>query len=189
MCGRLNEPNSRRRRTKIAGKRSASRRASNHLNSLTNQIINALWTAVNHADSECEIEHDLAVIHVYSGHNNNDLWFVIGGDRHTQTNWNCFFFFCADAIRFGKLLLDTKMKGNLNLPCKYGKSLHIASPNTKSRSSVPINVMGMHSTPSKISEMAKFNRNTLVMVRIRRFWINVRITNALPIMANNRIVM
>lgn len=75
------------------------------------------------------------------------------------------------------------------LPCRYGRSLHISSPNTKSRSSVPINVMGMHRTPNKISEMAKFSRNTLVMVRIRRFWISVRITNAFPIMANNRMVM
>lgn len=71
----------------------------------------------------------------------------------------------------------------INSPCRYGSNLHITSPNTKSRSSVPINVIGMHSTPNKMSEMAKFNRNTLVMVRIRRLWINVSMTNAFPMIA------
>lgn len=39
-----------------------------------------------------------------------------------------------------------------------------------------------------MSETAKFNRNTLVMVRIRRFCTNVIITNEFPTIANNRIV-
>lgn len=40
-----------------------------------------------------------------------------------------------------------------------------------------------------MSEIAKFNRNTLVMVRIRRFWINVKMTNAFPTIARSKIVM
>lgn len=77
----------------------------------------------------------------------------------------------------------------LFVPCKYGSSLHISSPNTKSRSRVPISVIGMHSTPSRMSLTAKFKRNTFVMVLIRRLCISVSITNVLPIMASNSIVM
>lgn len=76
----------------------------------------------------------------------------------------------------------------LYLPCKYGNSLHMSSPNTKSRNNVPISVNGMHSTPSKMSDTAKFSRNTFVIVRIRRFCISVKITSELPTMANNRMV-
>lgn len=76
----------------------------------------------------------------------------------------------------------------VELPCKYGKHLHIISPKTKSLSNVPINVNGIHNTPSNISDTAKFNKNTFVIVRIRRFCTNVIITRALPITANKRIV-
>lgn len=82
----------------------------------------------------------------------------------------------------------TEAISHFHLPCRYGKNLHIISPNTKSLSNEPINVNGMHSTPSKISENAKFRRNTLVMVRIRRFCTNVRMTSPLPITASNRMV-
>lgn len=75
-----------------------------------------------------------------------------------------------------------------SLPCRYGRSLHMTSPNTKSRNNVPINVNGIHNTPSNMSDMAKFSRNTLVMVRIRRFCISVNITKELPMIANNRMV-
>lgn len=58
----------------------------------------------------------------------------------------------------------------------------------KSRSNVPTRVIGMHNTPNSTSDMAKLSRKTLVMVRIRRFWINVKMTSVLPTMANNKIV-
>lgn len=74
------------------------------------------------------------------------------------------------------------------IPCKYGKNLHIISPNTKSRSKAPISVNGIQSTPSSMSDTAKFSKNTLVMVRIRRFCTNVMITKKLPTIANKRIV-
>lgn len=76
----------------------------------------------------------------------------------------------------------------MNLPCKYGINLHINSPNTKSRKSVPTSVNGIQKTPNRISETAKFNKNTFVMVRIRRFCTKVMITKAFPTMASNRIV-
>lgn len=81
-----------------------------------------------------------------------------------------------------------KWKKLCKIPCKYGNSLHINSPNTKSLSNVPISVNGMHRTPSKISEMARLSRNTFVMFRMRRFWINVRMTRELPTMASSRMV-
>lgn len=74
------------------------------------------------------------------------------------------------------------------LPCKYGISLHSTSPNTKSRSCVPINVNGIQNTPNKISETAKFNKNTFVIVRIRRFCTSVIMTNELPTSVSNKIV-
>lgn len=50
-------------------------------------------------------------------------------------------------------------------------------------------VNGIHRTPSNMSDTAKFNKNTLVIVRIRRFCTSVNITSALPVTANNRIVV
>lgn len=100
-------------------------------------------------------------------------------------------YFSAESVYLKKLnQFNFKMYNIIKsiLPCKYGKNLHIISPNTKSRNNEPINVNGMHKTPNKISETAKFNRNTLVMVRIRRFCTNVNITKPLPITANNKIV-
>lgn len=47
---------------------------------------------------------------------------------------------------------------------------------------------GIQNTPNKMSETAKFNRNTLVMVRIRRFCTNVNMTSVLPTRVNNKIV-
>lgn len=76
----------------------------------------------------------------------------------------------------------------MNLPCKYGMNLHIISPNTKSRKSVPTNVNGIQKTPNRISENAKFNKNTFVMVRIRRFCTNVIMTSAFPTTANNKMI-
>lgn len=76
----------------------------------------------------------------------------------------------------------------MHLPCKYGMNLHMSSPNTKSRSSVPTSVKGIQKTPNRISETAKFNKNTFVMVRIRRFWTNVIMTSAFPTIANNKMV-
>lgn len=35
----------------------------------------------------------------------------------------------------------------MHSPCKYGINLHISSPKTKSRSSVPTNVNGIQKTP------------------------------------------
>lgn len=67
-------------------------------------------------------------------------------------------------------------------------NLHIISPNTKSRSNVPTSVNGMQKTPNRISETAKFNKNTFVMVRIRRFCTNVIMTSAFPTMANSKMV-
>lgn len=86
-------------------------------------------------------------------------------------------------------LSQTKYLTKLYKPCKYGRSLHIKPPNTKSLSSVPMSVNGIHKTPSKISDTAKFNKNTLVIVRIRRFWTSVNMTSALPVTANNKIVV
>lgn len=76
----------------------------------------------------------------------------------------------------------------LNLPWRKGTNLHMISPNTKSRRSVPTNVNGIQKTPNKISETAKFNKNTFVIVRIRRFCTNVKITSPFPTTANNSII-
>lgn len=43
------------------------------------------------------------------------------------------------------------------------------SPKTKLRSKVPINVKGMHSTPRRRSDIARFKRKTFVIVLIRLF--------------------
>lgn len=67
-------------------------------------------------------------------------------------------------------------------------TLHIISPNTKSRNNVPTRVKGIQKTPSRISETAKFNKNTFVIVRIRRFCTSVIMTNAFPTMANSKMV-
>lgn len=50
-------------------------------------------------------------------------------------------------------------------------------------------VNGIHKTPNKMSETAKFNKNTLVIVRIRLFCTSVKMTSALPVTANNKIVV
>lgn len=76
----------------------------------------------------------------------------------------------------------------MHLPWKYGNTMHIISPNTKSRSNEPINVNGIQSTPNNISDTAKFSRNKLVMVRIRRFCTSVNMTRPLPITANSKMM-
>lgn len=89
--------------------------------------------------------------------------------------------------------LDWTLKGHfrkrkqLNAPCKYGKSLHITSPNIKSRSSVPTSVNGMQNTPKNKSDTARFSRNKLVIVLILRLWISVNITKRFPITASKNI--
>lgn len=60
-------------------------------------------------------------------------------------------------------------KLNINLPCKYGRSLHINSPNIKSRSKAPTKVNGIHKTPRRRSEIAKFNKKRFVIVLILLF--------------------
>lgn len=93
------------------------------------------------------------------------------------------FFFNIQTYNFSK-----HSNGHYYLPCRYGKNLHIISPNTKSLNNEPINVNGIHSTPNKISDTAKFSKNTLVIVRIRRFCTNVSMTSPFPITASNKIV-
>lgn len=61
------------------------------------------------------------------------------------------------------------------------------SPKTKSRLSVPTSVKGMQRTPRNRSEMARFSRNTFVIVRIRLFCTSVRMTSEFPITANRKI--
>jgi hypothetical protein len=73
------------------------------------------------------------------------------------------------------------------LPCKYGSNLHIISPNTKSLKIAPTRVNGMQNTPKNKSETAKFNKNKLVIVRIRLFCTRVNITREFPITANKNI--
>lgn len=75
-----------------------------------------------------------------------------------------------------------------NSPCMNGNTLHMTTPNMKSRSNAPTSVNGMHSTPSRMSDTAKFSRNTFVMVRIRLCCTSVMMTRILPTMASNRIV-
>lgn len=46
----------------------------------------------------------------------------------------------------------------------------------------------MQRTPTNRSDMARFSRNTFVMVRIRLFCTSVRITNEFPITARKKII-
>lgn len=64
---------------------------------------------------------------------------------------------------------------------------HIVAPNMKFFSITGMIVNGMQNTANNRSLIDKFNRNTLVTVRIRLFCINVIITSKLP--ATERINM
>lgn len=75
-----------------------------------------------------------------------------------------------------------------NLPCKYGSSLHIISPNMKLRKIVPTNVNGIQNTPKNKSDTARLSKNRLVVVRIRLFCTSVRITREFPTVANRNMI-
>lgn len=65
---------------------------------------------------------------------------------------------------------------------------HINSPNTKFLRSSGISVKGIQNTAKSTSLMDRFNRKTFVMVRIRRFWSNVKITKIFPTTDKRKII-